>query len=74
MPAAVMEQKGTDGWKWKFPGSRVPCRWSGVQGLSVDGELFKWEVWKRERLHLSHILFKAPPADVFTHHPYQLTT
>lgn len=55
---AAAEQKQTDGWRQKFPGTGVPCRWSGVQGLSVHGELFKWGARKREWLHLSHILLK----------------
>lgn len=55
---AVMEQKRTDGRRRKFPGSAVPCRWSWVQGLSARGELFKSGAWKREWLHLSHILLK----------------
>lgn len=56
--AVVMEQKQTDGRRRKFLGSGVPRRWSGVQGLSLHGELFKWRARKRERLHLSHILLK----------------
>lgn len=55
---AVMEQKQTDGQRRKFLGSAVPCRWSWVQGLSAHGELFKSGAWKREGLHLSHILLK----------------
>lgn len=57
-PAAVVERERTDGWRRSFPGSCVPCRWSGVQGLSLRGELFKRRVWKREWLHLSHILLE----------------
>lgn len=53
-----MEQKQADGRRQKFPGSAIARRWSWVQGLSVHGELFKWGAWKREWLHLSHILLK----------------